>query len=120
VQLPRQPVESGTISTCALRRSFGRSSAGSAFLASSHTVLPFSVSDAASTTRSICVTPNSDSPARLDALRSPCGTHPATSSALLAARPDDSSVSIALCDGDFTVHVLMSHKSADAASSTSA
>lgn len=54
-------------------RTFGRSSRGSAFFASSCTVCPLSVSSTASTTRSICVTPSSDRPRSSAARRSPCG-----------------------------------------------
>lgn len=96
----------------------GRSRRGSAFFSSMWTTLPLSVSSAASTTRSICVTPSTLMPCSSCACRSPCGTQPDTSSALPASRPRCSSVFMADCDGDLTVHVFTTHRSASSRSST--
>lgn len=60
-------------------------------------------------------------PARSVARRSPCGTQPATTRGLPAALPAAMTLLMAVCEGFFTVQVLMSHRSASSrcASSTS-
>ena len=57
---------------CLPTPTFGKSSLGRAFLASSCTVCPFKVSSTASTTLSIWVTPSRDKPCSSAARRSPC------------------------------------------------
>mmetsp|Transcript_5757 Transcript_5757/g.22719 ORF Transcript_5757/g.22719 Transcript_5757/m.22719 type:complete len:297 (-) Transcript_5757:110-1000(-) len=119
VHAPKQPVLNGSISTNSFRRTFGKSSEGKAFFSSIRTVSPANVRSIASTTRSICVTPNRLTSRNSFAPLSPCGTHPAMTIALFAALPRSMTVFIALWLGFFTVHVFTNHPSAFSGASTS-
>mmetsp|Transcript_24954 Transcript_24954/g.81727 ORF Transcript_24954/g.81727 Transcript_24954/m.81727 type:complete len:202 (+) Transcript_24954:1380-1985(+) len=112
VQALRQPELIGIISTRGFLRIFGRSNRGKPDFFKSWTVFPASVCSTASTTRSICSTPRTDTPSRKAFLRSPCGTQPLTMTGVFCAcarvtndRADDSL-------GPFTVQLFTNHTSA--------